>query len=222
MRSFLLIGLIILLVSCHKKGQQSISDYPIHKNITVSYFWIGEEGNDDNKDIPNSQSAWDDKWKEHYGGLDDPANRSGYLPSDFIPNENPFYFALPYNDLKSRSGKRKKHAEQDIYWSDESDWQTNESLCKNRWIKITKNTTVCYAQWEDAGPFGENDWRYVFGDKKPKSRINDHAGLDVSPAVHDFLSLADLDKVDWQFVDFENVPDGPWKSIITTSNVYWQ
>jgi hypothetical protein len=214
--------ILMTLISCHKKNQQSITNYPIHNSITVSYFWVGEAGNNDNKDIPNSQSVWDDQWKTHYGGLDDPKNRLGYMPANFIPAENPFYFALPYNDYNSRSGERKKHAMQDVYWSNEKDWQDNESLCKNRWIKITKDTTVCYAQWEDAGPNGENDWKYVFGNKKPSSRFNDHAGLDVSPAVHDFLNLEDLDKVDWQFIDFDDVPDGPWKTIVTTSNVYWE
>ncbi len=224
MKKTLFYSTLLIILSCHKKDQQSITNYPIHKDITVSYFWIGEAGNSDNKDIPNSQSVWDDKWKEHYGGLDDPENRNGYQPANFTPNENPFYFALPYNDFKSRSGKRKKHAMQDVYWSNEKNWQSNESLCKNRWIKITKGNTICYAQWEDAGPFGENDWQYVFGDndKKPKNRTNNHAGLDVSPAVKDYLNLDDLDKVSWQFINESDVPDGPWKSIITISNVFWE
>jgi len=222
MKKITLIFILFTITSCHKKNQQSITNYPTHKNITVSYFWIGEAGNDDNKDIPNSQSVWDDKWKEHFGGLDDPTNRNGFYPADYTPQENPFYFALPYNDFKSRSGKRKNHAIKDVYWSDEKEWGENESLCKNRWIKIIKDTVVCYAQWEDAGPFGENDWRYVFGTKAPKNNINDHAGLDVSPAVHDYLELEDLDKVNWQFVNFDDVPDGPWLTIITTSKVFWE
>ncbi len=218
----LFLFVIFIFISCHKKNQQAITNYPIHTNITVSYFWIGEEGNQNNKNIPNSQSAWDDKWKEHYGGIDDPSNRSNNLPLNFTPKENPFYFALPYNDFKSKRGKRKRHAKQDIYWSDEKDWSNSESMCKNRWIKITKGSTTCYAQWEDAGPFGENDWRYVFGNKKPKSRTNNRAGLDVSPAVKDFLDLEDLDKIDWQFIDETKVPVGPWSTIITTSTVYWE
>ena len=63
---------------------------------------------------------------------------------------------------------------------------------------------------------------YVFGDKKPKNNTNDHAGLDVSPAVKDYLTLSDIDKVDWRFIDEDEVPDGPWKSTITTSDVYWE
>jgi len=39
--------------------------YPLHKHITVTFFWIGELGNEENGFIPNLQSAWDDLWTEH-------------------------------------------------------------------------------------------------------------------------------------------------------------
>ena len=32
----------------------------------------------------------------------------------------------------------------------------------------------------------------------------------MSPAVRDFLGLNDTDVTDWRFVDFEEVPHGPW------------
>ncbi len=214
--------LFFQLESCHKVNHLSKDKYPVHHNITVTYFWIGESGNADNKDIPNRQSVWDDKWQEHYGGIDSPENRNGFLPVNFIPNENPFYCALPYNDRKSKSGKRKKNAYKDIYWAEEKQWSDNESMCKNKWIKITKGNKTIYAQWEDAGPFGENDWKYVFGTKQPKNKINNHAGIDVSPAIRDYLELDDIDKVDWQFVSKEDVPDGVWRNTITRSNIYWQ
>lgn len=83
--------------------------YPRHKNITVTIFWIGEEGNEENGFIPNLQSAWDDIWTEHYGGIDDPNNRNRYSPANFTPSENPFYFALPYNDF-NENGERKSEA----------------------------------------------------------------------------------------------------------------
>ena len=95
-------------------------------------------------------------------------------------------------------------------------------MCKNRWIKITKNGKTAYAQWEDAGPFGEDDKNYVFGNHLPQNNINNNAGLDVSPAVRDYLHLNDIDKIDWQFIDFDDVPVGPWKKIITTSQIDWE
>jgi len=68
---------------------------------------------------------------------------------------------------------------------------------------------------------GEDDKAYVFGTSQPQNTVNDNAGLDVSPAVRDYLGLNDIDKTDWQFVDEEDVPDGPWKEIVTTVNVTW-
>jgi hypothetical protein len=32
----------------------------------------------------------------------------------------------------------------------------------------------------------------------------------VSPAVRDYLGLEDTDVTDWKFVDFKDVPPGPW------------
>jgi hypothetical protein len=44
--------------------------------------------------------------------------------------------------------------------------------------------------------------------------------------VRDCLGLAGLNndenKVDWQFVDDDDVPDGPWKRVVTTRQVSWR
>jgi len=190
------------------------SNYILHSNITVTIFWTGEAAGPDNGNISNVQSAWDENWTRHYGGYDSPSARRGYKPAAFDPLQNPFYCALPYNDISDNG--RKADALDIIPWAAEkSTWLENESLCKNRWIKIIKNSKTAYAQWEDAGPFGEDDQDYVFGNASPANQTNQNAGLDVSPAVRDDLGLADIDRVDWQFVDFADVPDGPWKETIT-------
>jgi hypothetical protein len=129
--------------------------------------------------------------------------------------------ALPYNDFDF-SGDRKAEAEEKIFWWTEGDWGNRESLCKNRWLKIIKGDKSAYAQWEDVGPFFEDDSDYVFGTARPKEEADGVAGLDVSPAIRDYLNLKEWDKIDWQFVDSSDVPDGPWKEIVTTSQVYWE
>jgi hypothetical protein len=53
----------------------------------------------------------------------------------------------------------------------------------------------------------KNDGRkYVFG----MPNVNHDAGVDVSPAVRDFLGLRSLDLIDWRFVEQADVPAGPW------------
>ncbi len=222
MKRFIPLFLMIIMIFSCKNGstKPDITKYPVHKNISVTCFWIGEKASEENGEIANIQSAWDDEWLLHYGGTDSPDNRDGYFPSDFIPKENPFYFALPYNDF-TESGTRKNDAYNVVYWAEDKNWDEKESMCKNQWIKITKNGKIAYAQWEDAGPFGEDDYKYVFGDNLPSNQINQNAGLDVSPAVRDYLNLNDIDKVDWQFVDAKNILDGPWKKIVTTSQINW-
>jgi hypothetical protein len=42
--------------------------------------------------------------------------------------------------------------------------------------------------------------------------LNKGAGLDVSPAVRDYLQLNETDVTDWRFVEFSEVPRGPWST----------
>jgi hypothetical protein len=43
--------------------------------------------------------------------------------------------------------------------------------------------------------------------------LNKGAGLDVSPAVRDYLGIESTDVTDWKFVDFKDVPLGPWSKL---------
>ena len=81
-----------------------------------------------------------------------------------------------------------------------------------RLARIRKGNRTVYAQWEDAGPFRTDHWQYVFGNERPKPNLNKGAGLDVSPAVRDYLGMNDTDVTDWRFVEFSEVPRGPWST----------
>ena len=183
--------------------------YPWKSNIVTTVFWIGEQPSGNNP-VPNRSSSWDKNWTRNYGGFDnpDPAHRVDYIPANFVPKQNPFYCALPYND-KAATGHRSE-APQVVPWFKDAYQGPAVSTCKGRWVAIRKGDRVAYAQWEDAGPFRTDHWQYVFGNERPKPNLNKGAGLDVSPAVRDFLGLGDTDVTDWRFVDFEEVPHGPW------------
>lgn len=190
----------------------AVSKYPLHNNILATVFWVGEEATPDNDFIANDVSAWDTAWTEHFGGIDNPNSRNGFYPSGFKPKENPFYFALPYGDYTESGQKTNVNK---IYWY--QPFSEDKSILKNRWIKIIANGKVAYGQWEDVGPFEEDDVDYVFGSKASKQEV----GLDVSPAIRDYLGLSGRDSVSWQFVDEAEVPSGPWKEIVTRSDPYW-
>jgi hypothetical protein len=186
--------------------------YPWKKDIVTTTFWIGEKPTPNNP-VPNHKSSWDAKWAENYGGTDTPdrsARTSEFIPAGFLPRQNPFYVALPYNDLTSKG--HKSEARQVIPWFGKQYEGPGKSVCKGRWIAIRKGDRVCYAQWEDSGPFRTDNWQYVFGPERPLPNLNKGAGLDVSPAVRDFLGLDETDVTDWKFVDFEEVPGGPWST----------
>ena len=135
-----------------RKWSASRPAFPWKTNIVTTVFWIGEEPGGNNL-TPNRTSAWDKQWTKNYGGFDNPnpAHRRNYVPIKFIPEQNPFYCALPYND-KARTGHRPE-APRVVPWFQEAYQGPAVSTCKDRWIAIRKGDRIAYAQWEDAGPF---------------------------------------------------------------------
>lgn len=196
-----------------RSAQPSPSEpYPWKRQIVTTVFWIGENPNANNP-VPNRSSSWDKEWSKTYGGFDDPnpLHRNDYNPVKFTPRQNPFYCALPYAD-KAASGHRPEAAHV-IPWFKDAYQGPGVSVCKDRWVAIRKANKIAYAQWEDAGPFRTDHWQYVFGNQRPKPNLNKGAGLDVSPAVRDYLGLNETDVTDWQFVDFKDVPRGRWSKL---------
>ena len=183
--------------------------YPWKEKIVTTTFWIGETPTKNNP-VPNTVSAWDKHWSQNFGGFDNPnpAARKDFIPVNFTPRQNPFYIALPYNDME-RTGL-KAQAAKVVPWYNAAYQDPMQSVCKDRWIAIRYGGKVVYAQWEDSGPFRTDHWEYVFGNERPKPNLNHGAGLDVSPAVRDYLGMNDSDVTDWRFVDFDEVPPGPW------------
>ncbi len=190
-------------------GQPAKERYPWRNNIVTTTFWIGEEAAKNNP-VANHKSSWDQQWAKNYGGYDDPnpKNRSQYLPAKFTPRQNPFYIALPYND--TTRGKTKPEASKVIPWFEEAFERPGRTVLKGRWVAVRFKDRIAYAQWEDVGPFRTDHWQYVFGNERPKPNLNKGAGLDVSPAVRDYLGMRSTDVTDWRFVDFDEVPSGPW------------
>jgi hypothetical protein len=192
-------------------SRTSTQRYPWKTNIVTTVFWIGEQPTENNP-VPNTKSSWDANWTASYGGYDspDPSNRRNYIPVSFTPRQNPFYVALPYNDVTH--GQFKPEAALVIPWFKQSFTEQGKSVCKDRWVAIRKGNRVCYAQWEDCGPFRTDHFQYVFQNERPKPNLNRGAGLDVSPAVRDYLGLQNTDVTDWQFVEVRDVAPGPWRN----------
>jgi hypothetical protein len=185
------------------------SRYQWKRNIVTTVFWVGERPTRNNP-VPNTKSSWDPQWHRSFGGFDnpDPGSRRNFITKSFSPRQNPFYIALPYNDVTQ--GTTKPESRQVIPWFREAFEKVGKSVCKGRWVAIRHGGHVAYAQWEDCGPFRTDHYQYVFGDDRPRPNLNQGAGLDVSPAVRDFLGMGGKDVCDWKFVDAKDVPPGPW------------
>jgi TonB family protein len=180
-------------------------------NVVTTVFWVGEE-QVAGKTSPQHQSAWDKDWLKNFGGVDtpEPAARHDYIPISFVPHQNPFYCALPYNDVEQ--GQFKPEAPTVIPWFKQVHAEPGQSVCKDRWVAVRKGDRICYAQWEDCGPFRTDHFQYVFQNERPTPNASRGAGLSVSPAVRDHLGLAPTGVADWQFVEISDVPPGPWRN----------
>ncbi|MCW2771344.1 MAG: hypothetical protein JWR27_2777 [Aeromicrobium sp.] len=211
--------------------------YPWHTEIVATTFWVGEVSDPDAADGSQVLSTYDDSWQQSYGGCDGTfvgsqcktekrTARNGYFPTSMTPRQNPFYLDLPYDDLHDATGFR--HRSRVIPWADDvpyRDWVTtrSRSLMKNRWVEMRRDGRNCFGQIQDAGPGQYHDATYVFGDDdaRPVNRRFNGAGMDVSPAINGCLNFSQLDgtddRVDWRFVEAEEVPDGPWKKVITSA-----
>jgi hypothetical protein len=200
-------GLIVL--GAHNQMTQS-DERPLKTTMTT-LFWVGEPSTDENDFIPNDQSYWDKDWQTNYGGVDDPDKRNGHWPADFTPKQNPFYVALPYGEFTERN-RLKKDARRVPWYRSGLD-----PLLKNRWVEVKRDGRSCFAQWQDVGPCGEDDFAFVFGGaRKPLNTFSARAGLDVSPAVWHYLGMRDNGHAAWRFVEADDVPSGPWTDIVTT------
>lgn len=187
--------------------------YAWRKNITATVFWIGEHACAKNP-VANYKSSWDTNWTANYGGYDDPdpgMRDEHFKPRNIAtPGQNPFYVALPYNDITRPFG-HKPEAERVIPWFRRDFTAPGRTVLKGKWVQIEFNGKWCFAQWEDCGPFNTEDYSYVFGSSPPKNYKNKAAGIDVSPAVRDYLGMRSGDKVNWRFVDVRRIPrSGPW------------
>ena len=192
-------------------SRTSMTRFPWKTNIVTTVFWVGEQPTANNP-VPNTKSSWDANWAANYGGYDTPdaSARRNFIPVSFTPRQNPFYVALPYNDVTH--GRHKPEAALVIPWFKQQFREQGQSVCKGRWLAIRKGNRICYAQWEDCGPFRTDHFQYVFQNERPKPNLNRGAGLDVSPAVRDYLGIGSTDVTDWQFVEVRDVPAGPWRN----------
>ncbi len=213
--------------------------YPWHTGIVATTFWVGEVFDPKASDGSQRLSAYDSAWLTHYGGCDGVVSKgtcqterrtadNGFFPTSMTPLENPFYLDLPFDDVNNTKaflsrGALIPWATTPAYRGSVADRQV--SLMKNRWVQLRANGRTCYGQVEDAGPGVYDDAGYVFGatDQRPANPRYGNAGMDVSPALNGCLDFAQLngqsDKVDWKFVEFADVPNGPWLKIVTTSPV---
>jgi hypothetical protein len=180
--------------------------YHWHVNIGCTIFWIGESPSA--HDPGNRASSYNSRWLADYGGADSPTDRAGYLPARFVPRLNPFYVALPVQDVLN--GHTLPQAAKWIPWFRQRFRRDGESVLYGRWVAIKHGNRTAYAQLADCGPYHVDDWNYCFGNARPALHANNDAGIDCSPSVRDYLNLSPLDRVDWKFVSDQQVPRGPW------------
>jgi hypothetical protein len=183
--------------------------YPWKDNVATSTFWIGDNG--------EKGTAWAPQWVSDNGGPDTPDDRNGYATGEHASKMNPFYVALPFNDLAHPDLAPKWLPKG---WARAAKNGKPVSACKDRWVMMkNERGDICYAQWEDAGPQRDDLPGYVFGNDAPVAGV---PGIDMSPAVDYYLGLADNGPklVSWRFVDDADVRPGAWLKLDEQAVIY--
>lgn len=240
-----LAGALLLIAGCTEEKGDPMPDelppgtYPWHTDIVSTTFWVGEILDPNASDGSQVISTYDSRWLESYGGCDgvildgvcETERRTAdndYFPTSMTPRQNPFYLDLPFDDVNDYGAFAMRGDV--IPWANALPYAARVddrsfSLMKNRWVELRNGDAVCFGQIQDAGPAVYDDARYVFGenDERPVSTRFNNAGLDVSPALNGCLGFEELngqsDDVHWRFIEEEDVPDGPWLKIVTTTGV---
>lgn len=111
-----------------------LTRYPWKTDIVTTVFWIGEPSTGVTAAC-NTMSSWDPAWQVTYGGFDDPdpsVRRWDFSPQSFEPGQNPFYIALPFNDITNR-----EIAATVIPWYASTPRKNKyDSVIKGRWVAI--------------------------------------------------------------------------------------
>ena len=172
--------------------------YPWKTNIITTVFWMSDDapGFSLEKKAPHLNK----------GNSDDLDNSSGYASAKHASTRNPFYVALPFNDL---AYPEKAHQWVPAGWLKPAHDGKPVSACLDRWVEIKSRTgRVCFAQWRDVGPDRADHAEYVFGSERPDT--GNRAGLDVSPAVAKYLGVNKETITSWRFADDDDVLPGMW------------
>jgi hypothetical protein len=202
-----------------KSATQNYSDH----NVIATIFWLGEKPSADNGYITNTETEWDPDPVAHFGGYDDPNNRTARgLPVGFTPLHNPLYCALPVSEYDSK-GNLVNEARSRSPWADQA-LEANQSLLKGRWIRVEKGGHVIFCQWLDSGPYVENDYDYVYGTAPPSNNIGEKAGIDLSPTAAFILGVNGSGTISWRFADPTEAAQttGIWNDYLAINNInYW-
>ena len=134
------------IVNIPTSSRPAAQRYPWKSNIVTTVFWIGEQAGGNNP-VPNNRSSWDLNWTANYGGFDNPERsaRRSYIPVGFIPRQNPFYCALPYNDVTH--GQFRPEAPLVIPSFKQAYYGQGQSVCWHRWKARSRRParTACAA-----------------------------------------------------------------------------
>ena len=93
--------------------------------------------------------------------------------------------------------------------------ESREPLTRNRWVEIRYKDKSCYAQWQDVGPMGEDDFDGCSGTPRSPRTGRAQGRPRYFAAAAQYLGVEGSARTEWRFVDEAQVPGGPWKTIVT-------
>ena len=157
-------------------SRPAVQRYPWKMNIVTTVFWVGEEAAETIRCLTTRvrgiligqriTAARTTRSRAHAGITFQSRSSRGRILS-----------TSRCLITTSRTANSSPEAPLVIPWFKQSYTGPGQSVCRHRWIAIRKGNRLCYAQWEDCGPFRTDHFQYVFGNERPKPNLNHGAGL---------------------------------------------
>jgi len=201
---------------CSKSSRKFLSDqlasavqrYPWKTSIVTTVFWVGEQAGGNNRS--KLQKFLDFNWSENYAEPILRFQRTAQLhPNCFYSQAKPLLLCFTVHDVTH--GQFKPEAPLVIPWFKHEYRGRGSRYAEIDGLPFVRQSHLLCAMGR-LRSVSHDHFQYVFGNERPKPNLNHGAGLDVSPAVRDYLGLAPTDVTDWQFVEVRDVSSGPWRS----------
>ena len=154
----------------------------------------------------------------NYGGFDnpDPSRRHDYIPVIYVPRQNPFYCALPYNDVSH--GQFKPEAPMVVPWFRQAYVRTGAFGLQGPLGRDPPRQPGLLRAMGRLRTFPHRSLPIRFPERAAETEPEPRRRSRCLAGGARLSRPRPTDVTDWQFVEVRDVPPGPWRNYGDNNN----